>query len=140
MIRSGAELVHKLDERQLSPDAAMWLYFPDAGEWRLLLAEVKLNELGPRSFYEKIQAIIASDKPELSELSLDSIGLTTPDNPLVLLLSRAIQTGPGISGIRLTNNVINGAVIEDAFIYRLLIRKASSSKETQGRRDGRSRK
>lgn len=127
MIRSGAELVRELDETKLSPDAALWLYLPDVGEWKLLLVEVKLSELGPRPFYEQIQRTLAAAKPELAELPLDSVGLTTPDNPLVLLLSSAIRTGPGISGIRFTNNVINGTVIEDAYIYRLATRQRPSS-------------
>jgi hypothetical protein len=39
---------------------------------------------------------------------------------LVQLLRPVIGTGPGICGIRLTQNVIDGVLIEDAYIYRLM--------------------
>jgi hypothetical protein len=41
------------------------------------------------------------------------------NDPLVLLLRKAIVTGPGISGIRFTSNSVNGTFIDDAYIYRL---------------------
>ena len=55
-----------------------------------------------------------------SEISLDDIAVSKPKNPLLKLLKIAIKTGPAISGIRFTNNVINGQLIKDAHIYRLL--------------------
>jgi hypothetical protein len=49
---------------------------------------------------------------------LDSIGLMEPDNPLIGLLALAIRTsGNDVSGIRFTNNVINGQLVPDAYIY-----------------------
>ena len=39
--------------------------------------------------------------------------------PLIGLLRQLIVTGPGIHGIRLSRNVVNGAMIEDAYIYRM---------------------
>ena len=56
---------------------------------------------------------------ELAELSLDDLALAKPDAPLVTLLRNAVRTGSGIHGIRFSNNVMNGTVIEDAYIYRL---------------------
>ena len=46
------------------------------------------------------------------------MSFSVPDAPVVALLRTAIRTGPGISGIRFKNNVIDGTLIEDAYIYR----------------------
>jgi|GEM_PF-525830 len=119
MILSGAALVAMLDKRGLAPDAALWLYLPDIGEWKLVLAEVKLSRQGPRIFYKLIQDTISEGGPQLRELSLDSIALAVPDAPIIGLLSSVVDTGRGISGIRFRNNVVNGTVVEDAYIYRL---------------------
>ena len=119
MIQSGGALVRKLDERGLSPDAAFWFYFPDLQQWKLIIAEVNLASRGPRETYKEIQDTIGKAEEELGDLSLDSVALAKPDAPIVSLLGAAISTGPGISGIRFTNSVINGTVIEDAYIYRL---------------------
>jgi hypothetical protein len=45
--------------------------------------------------------------------------MVSPKHPLLQLLKGAIQTGPGINGIRFSRNMINGTYIDDAFIYRL---------------------
>jgi hypothetical protein len=128
MIRSGAALVAMLDKRGLAPDAALWFYFPDIGEWKLVLAEVKLSHQGPRVFYKLIQDAISKADPQLKEVSLDSVALAVPNAPIISLLSSAVQTGPGISGIRFTNNVVNGTVVEDAYIYRLTSKSGGDEK------------
>jgi hypothetical protein len=120
MIESGKALIMKLDDSKVQPDAAFWFYFPDIQEWKLVFAEIKVGEQGPKQVYRKIQTIISKFSDELGELSLNHITLTKPDAPIVKLLRVAIRTGAGISGIRFKNNVINGTVIEDAYIYRLL--------------------
>lgn len=119
MIESGGVLVRKLDEQGFQPAAAFWLYDPDLRRWKLIIVEVKLGEEGPKKIYKKIQDIISVSKEDMPDVSLDSVTLAKPDAPVVGLLKKAIRTGPGISGIRFTNNVVNGTVIEDAYIYRL---------------------
>lgn len=120
MIESGKALIMKLDDSNVQPNAAFWFFFPDIQEWKLVLAEVNVGERGPKQVYKKIQGVISQFQDELGDLSLDNISLAKPDAPIVKLLRAAIRTGAGISGIRFKNNVINGTVIEDAYIYRLL--------------------
>jgi hypothetical protein len=119
MIESGGVLVRKLDEQGFQPDAAFWLYDPDLQKWKLIIAQVKLGTEGPRKIYKKIQDVISVSKADMPEISLDSVTLAKPDAPIVILLKKAVCTGAGVSGIRFTNNVVNGTVIEDAYIYRL---------------------
>jgi hypothetical protein len=119
MIESGAELVRRLDAGGMQPDAAFWQYFPELQEWKLVIVEVKLGHVGPREIYSQIQHLMAQADVELSGLSLDSVTLAKPDSLVVSLLRHAIRTGEGISRVRFTNNVINGTLVEDAYIYRL---------------------
>lgn len=119
MIEAGASFVRKLDEKDVQPDAAFWFYFPDIQQWKLVLAEVKLGSVGPREIYKRIQDVLYQFSEELKHLPLESITIAKPDAPIVALLRVAIRTGPTIAGIRFTNNVINGVVVEDAYIYRL---------------------
>jgi hypothetical protein len=46
------------------------------------------------------------------------IGVLDAEADLVRLLKAAVGTGPGISRIRFSKNVINGHFIDDALIYR----------------------
>jgi hypothetical protein len=121
MINSGASLVRQLDEQDLSPDNAFWLYRPEPGDWTLVLAEAKFETQGPRWAYSRIRDVLAAAPQDFAELALESISLASPRSPLVSLLRAVISTGPGsnISGMRFTSNVINGVLIEDAYIYRL---------------------
>ena len=121
MINSGRTLVGQLDERDLSPDAAFWLYRPDRGDWTLLFAEAKFETQGPHWAYSRIRDVLAAAPQVFPELTLESISLASPRSPLVSLLRAAVSTGPGsnIAGVRFTGNVINGVLIEDAYIYRL---------------------
>jgi hypothetical protein len=120
MIKTGAALIGKLDERGMQPDAAFWFYFPDLEAWKLVIAEVKVGKQGPKEVYRQVQKILGKFSRELHGLSLDDVALAKPDAPMVAILRVAIRTGPGISGIRFKHNVINGTLIEDAYIYRLM--------------------
>lgn len=118
MIKNGKELILRLEDSDVRPDAAFWFYFPDNEDWNLVLAEVKVGKLGARQVYQGIQTIISQFSDKLGELSLDNITFAKPDAPIVELLRVAMGTGE-LSGIRFTNNVVNGTFIEDAYIYRL---------------------
>lgn len=131
MIQAGNTLVRELDKRGLDPDAVFWFYSPDTQEWKLIIAEVKLATQGPRETYKQIQSAISALGEELHGLALGSVALAKPDTPIVSLLRVAVGTGPGISGTRFTNNVINGTVIDDAYIYRLARRRSAKEKQPE---------
>ena len=120
MIDSGARLIGKLDEHGIQPDAAFWFYFPDLQAWKIVIAEVKVGKKGPKEVYRQIQKVLGKFSQELHGLSLDDVSLAKPDSPMVALLRVAIRTGPDMGGIRFKHNVINGTLIEDAYIYRLI--------------------
>jgi hypothetical protein len=117
LIDAGAKLVEKLDTRGLAPDAAFWLHSPEEQTWKLVLVEVKLAKKGPRAAYAEIQKILESES-EFGNLRLDDLVLEKPDARIVELIRKAMRTGSGITGIRFKNNVIDGTLIDDAYIYR----------------------
>ena len=119
LIDAGAELIQSLDNKGLRPDAAFWLYSSEAQSWRLFLAEAKVGKAGPKNVYRQIQRIMKELPDDSQVLSLSDVGLLRSDAPFIQLLRTAISTGSGISGIRFTNNVVNGNLIEDAYIYRV---------------------
>lgn len=119
LIREGARLVEHLDRRGASPDAALWLYFPETGAWKLLLAEMKWSAKGPREAYKLVQKSLRKLRPHLHYLTLDDIAVAAPDTPIIKLLSNVMRTGPGVHGMRFSNNVVGGVPIEDSYIYRL---------------------
>ena len=118
LIDAGARLVKKLDEGGLAPDAAFWLYSPEEQTWKLLLVDVKLAKKGPKAAYSEVQKILSKYAQELENIKLDDLVVERPDARIVGLIRKAVRTGTGISGIRLKNNVVDGTLIDDAYIYR----------------------
>jgi len=119
LIQEGAKLVQGLDDAGLAPDAAFWLYSPERLAWRLVIAQVRVGPDGPRAVYRVVQKTLHSLRHEVTHLDLGDVAVAKPDAPIVGLLSKAVSTGPGISGIRFAGNMINGTLIEDSYIYRL---------------------
>ncbi len=119
LIAAGERFVRELDARGIRPDAVFWFYFADVEAWKLVVAEVKLGKEGPKGIYKQFQRVLAGLSEDGFVIELDDVSLAKPDAPIVSLLRSAVGTGPGVSGIRFQNNVINGTLIEDAYIYRV---------------------
>jgi len=118
MISAGAELTRRLDAARFTVSAALWLYDSDAG-WRFVIGSPEVRTRGPRWAYKQVQSVISKIPEQQSKIPLKDITIVDSSDPLIALLRVAIKTGDGISGIRFSQNVINGTVIEDAYIYRI---------------------
>jgi len=118
-MEAGEVLLNKLDESNFDVKAALWFFFSDSGQWRLIFALPMVDKKGPKEAYEKVQNKLKELKNRY-ELSLENISVVSPDDNLVKLLKLTIKTGPGVSHIRFTRNVINNVLIEDAYIYRVV--------------------
>lgn len=117
-IQDGRLLVEALDRSKFSLDGALWYYMLNSDEWRLLLVSSLVERTGPKKVYRIVQSTIEDMAPTFG-VSLNRISVLSPKNKLIQLLSIALRTGRGLSGIRFTRNTINGVFIEDAYIYRL---------------------
>ena len=118
LIASGKSFVNKLDDSNTKVNAAFWLLSPEHNFWQLMISLRGAEKDGPKKTYTKIQRAISKiEKP--SSLSLDDVTLLKSSTPILKLMKTAVRTGPEVSGIRFTNNVINGQLIPGAYIYRI---------------------
>jgi hypothetical protein len=118
MIEAGAALTQKLDDLGVQIPVAMWFFEPEINEWRLLFASPQVSAEGPQVVYRKIHEARQALGPEAERLPFSAIGLLATNHRLVQLLRSALRTGPGVSRVRFSKNVINGQFIDDALIYR----------------------
>lgn len=116
-ILEGRMLIEHLDRTDFKVNSALWFYISYSSKWKLVLATDYLKEHSLKEAYNFIQEEL--NKIKSANISLDNISLAKADDDLIKLLKAAIGTGPGISEIRFTRNVINGIMIEDALIYRI---------------------
>lgn len=119
MIRAGAELTRKLDERGWPVVASLWLYRSEANRWRLVMASPLVAADGPRKSYEIVQTALEATPAAEGTMSLSDVGVTEPTDPLIALLLAAARTEPMAEGLRFTRTVINGRFIDDLYIYRV---------------------
>ncbi len=119
MIRAGAELTRKLDERGWPVIASLWLYRSEANRWRLVLASPLVAADGRRKSYEIVQAALEAMPAAEGIMSLSDVSVTEPMDPLIALLCAAARTETMVEGLRFTRTVINRRFIEDAYIYRM---------------------
>ena len=120
LIDDGESLVLALDAAGVKPTAAFWFYFSDIASWKLLIADPTLGPNGPRGAYKQIQKALNKMEKQANGLALEDVALAKPDAPMVEVMRSALRTGPGVSRIRFTGNVINGVLIDDTLIYRLI--------------------
>jgi hypothetical protein len=118
-IEEGAKLIYELDQNNFRIDAALWFYFTEAEEWRLIIATPIIDKKGPLSAYRKVIELIKKEKI-FFYTPIRKLTILSPHDPLIKLLKIAIKTEPSsITRIRFQNNVINNVPIDDALIYRI---------------------
>lgn len=120
MIRSGGLIVAALDKLNLIVKGAFWLLLPDQHVWRLVIASPEVRRVGPKAVYRKVVSALQRLPSEASPIGTKDISVVEDRDPLVALLRSMVSTGPGISGVRFSKNVINGQLIEDAYLYRMV--------------------
>jgi len=118
MVTAGENLLRTLDSAAVEVTAALWLLQPGESGWRLVISAPDIASTGPHAFYQKIDHALR--KLGGTPLSMSLVSALPQTDPLLTLLRVALRTGPGISRIRFTENVVNGVLIPDALVYRLL--------------------
>ena len=118
MIEAGAKLTQKLDEQGVEVSLALWFFMTDVNEWRLLFASPAVSTNGPQTFYKKVEEARKSLGVQADRLPLSDIGLIDINSQLAQHLRTGVKTGPEVSRIRFSKNVLNGQFIDDALIYR----------------------
>jgi hypothetical protein len=116
-IEDGRRLIDALERAEFPISAALWYYFPESDDWRLVVASSLVDRLGPLQAYNQVQKVLATLPPDFS-LSLKEISVVSPKRPLIQTLKGVVHVGPNEHGRRLRQSTIDGQFVEDAYIYR----------------------
>jgi len=119
MIAAGSELTRRLDESGFPVSAAFWLYEPESNTWRFIVGSPEVGTQGLKAAYKRVQAVVAAIPEDQATIHLKDISVVDSNDPFISLMRVGVKTSGGISGIRFNRNMINGVLIEDAYIYRL---------------------
>src|SRR5712691_8039320 len=115
-IDEGKRLVEHLVHSHFPVDAALWLYFPEAAEWRLVVATPLYDTKGSRATYARIDTVLNGVTPP-PQIAWTNITVRSPSDELIEALRSANRIGAGVVGRRLRGVALDGVFIEDAYIY-----------------------
>jgi hypothetical protein len=113
-------LIRELDATGDSPSLAVWYFYEDAGEWRLLIGGSTFDVLLPKQEalgYRKIAEAMAAAK--LASLTISEVKLVETHAALPKALRFLIGTGPkGLVRAHFTNTTLNGIFMKEMIILR----------------------
>ncbi|MCG6206866.1 hypothetical protein LPW26_19655 [Rhodopseudomonas sp. HC1] len=116
-IQMGQELLGILDAASFPVTGAAWVYYADAGEWRLLIRTPRAEKDLLGALREVAGAMDAAGDLR-SRIDLARIKLVPPKDKVLAAIGSVVRVD-GASTIRFSRNMINGILIDDALIYRL---------------------
>lgn len=118
LIEEGRQLLLRLDQSFSGIQAAMWLRYPGSNSWNYLVSAKSLDKQGPKSAYALVQKVL--HKIDEGKIKLGDIQIEKTDSGLLKLMRRAVRVNTESSGLMFTGNSMNGVLLPDAYIYRLL--------------------
>ncbi len=114
----GKELWHTLRQSKKFPaHGVLWLFQSESGEWHLLIATPKVNEVGPRKAYAELSNITRNIPADARQLR--RIELISPKQPFYQALRSVFGKTQSVEGARLGNTQIGGIYIDDAYLYEI---------------------
>lgn len=118
MIRAGKRLLENLDRAGFEVRACFWLYDTESARWRLAISSPVVRVEGSRAAYAKIRSVAEGNKLTRESFTVGTVRAIKDTDQLVRALGKGAQTGAVTSGARLTETVVDGAFVTDAYVYR----------------------
>jgi len=119
-IADTISLVKILEDQGDKPSTIIWYYFPDADEWRLLLAGPTFDALLPSQEARAYQKVAeALTRAEVTSLTIGEVKLIKTDYPLLNATRFLIGTPPNaLIRAHFKDNRVNGIFIKEMLVLR----------------------
>jgi hypothetical protein len=103
--------------KKFPASGAFWLFQSESGEWHLLIATPRVDEIGPRKAYQELSDITRRMPADSAQLL--RIELISPKQPFYKALRSVFGKTASVEGARLGNTQIAGMYINDAYLYEI---------------------
>lgn len=115
--RTGDEVLEILDASGVQISVAMWVCFPEYGDWRFLLASRQLDRAEPSKAYGLIhQPLRKAGIPLERTPTLMILKMT---DPFIRALRHVFGKTKSTEGMRLGGQMIGDRFIDDALVFRI---------------------
>ena len=116
LILDGQKLVEALLRNRFPIVSALWFYYNESLEWRLVIVSPSVDQVGPLAAYGRVQRVLAGSKP--SRLTLTDIALMSPQSQDYQNL-RALVSSPGRIRTGMPAGSLNNVIFDDTYVYQL---------------------
>lgn len=120
LITDSIQLVRQLDTQGDNPTNALWYFYSDVEEWRLLVAGPSFDALLPQNedqAYQKVAKAIS--KSGLDSLTIADVKLVRTDDPLLSATKFVLKTPPtSVVRAHFRDNTFNGFFVKEMLVLR----------------------
>ena len=114
-IEEGRKLLQTLDAAGIPVVAAYWLYELEWNRWRLVFATPLVETTGSTPIYRRIREMLESGAEGAG--AFEDLAIVSLRDRVASGLHR-IPGSDGVPEFRLTDGVVNGLSVDDAYVYR----------------------
>lgn len=112
----GLHLLDELEKAAFPFSALMWVFYPEADQWRLLLAtELADKKSTVQEILLTLDKIIDASTNEMPDLA--DISIVSPNEPIIKAVSRVISV-TGRSSVFMSKNSFNGIYVDELIVFR----------------------
>lgn len=117
-MNEGAKLIAWLDETNIKPRAAMWVYNSEIDSWKLWI--VPADDITKAEFFLKLSEVISDHRDEIPTFDISEVEFKSESHPAIAGLNRFMRL-EGIGSAHLSNNRFNGFFLPDGILMRMAI-------------------
>lgn len=113
----GREVIDAVEAAGFIVDVALWVFFSEYDDWRLVLASRKLNK--EDLFQQYMLVNRATDAAGIGIRRVPEIMILKMTDPFIRELRRLYGKSKDIEGMRIGGYSIGGRGVQDAWVYRI---------------------
>ncbi|HTX42669.1 MAG TPA: hypothetical protein VMD25_12615 [Acidobacteriaceae bacterium] len=116
-LKKAGRAVSALENSGVPLAAALWVHFPEYEDWRLVLASKRLDSLGPREAYLRVNRTF--DQAGMTVWDTPSLFIMKTTDPFVRDLRRVFGKAANVEGLRLGGQTWGDRYIDDAYALKI---------------------
>ena len=119
LVKSGQALVKAMDAAGFAPRAALWIFNPEAEDWKLWLVPPK-GTVDKRDFYRRVAEIITANREDLPGIEVSDTEMI-PDNHPAMVRFKVLVRAEGLTSAFFERVVMNGYLLPKCIVLRVAL-------------------
>ena len=118
LVRDASNLIRWLDETNIKPQAAVWVYNSETDSWKLWI--VPARNVSKSEFYLELSKVISAHRDDLPGFDISEVEFKSNSHPAIEGLKLMMRL-EGIGNVHFSNNRLNGFFLPEGILMRMAI-------------------